>query len=181
MVRTKTNNDTNNPIYYEVLEIPFEFNDINRAPPIILNVFDTDEELLDSTDDFIGRAVIFLNNVTDLAREERIPYPQWYPIKRDFDEEYSEKMGASILCSFSVIESNYQVPAAQIELNRPFTINSQPYPMPSLQQEEFKCEIMVLGLRDLISTGLLPIKKAFVKFNLKSLLPPEKSKAVDNI
>ena len=46
---------------------------------------------------------------------------------------------------------------------------------------EFKCEIMVLGLRDLVSNGLLPIKKAYVKFNLKSLLPPEQAKAVENI
>ena len=36
-------------------------------------------------------------------------------------------------------------------------------------------------MRDLISTGLLPIKKAFVKFNVKSLLPPDAAKAVENI
>ena len=48
-----------------------------------------------------------------------------------------------------------------------------PLSMPDLQMSEFKCEIMVLGLRDLVSNGLLPIKKAYVKFNLKSLLPPE--------
>lgn len=53
--------------------------------------------------------------------------------------------------------------------------------MPDLQMSEFKCEIMVLGLRNLVSNGLLPIKKAYVKFNLKSLLPPEQAKAVDNI
>lgn len=54
-------------------------------------------------------------------------------------------------------------------------------PMPSLQSKEFKCEVMVLGLRDLISGGLLPVKKAYVKFNLKSLLPPAQAKAVENI
>jgi hypothetical protein len=75
MVRTKTNNDTNNPIFYEVLETIVQFNSLENATPIILNVFDTDEDLLDSTDDFIGRAVIFLNQIGDLAREERIPYP----------------------------------------------------------------------------------------------------------
>jgi hypothetical protein len=32
------------------------------APPIILNIWDKDDELLDSTDDFIGRAVIFLKD-----------------------------------------------------------------------------------------------------------------------
>lgn len=47
--------------------------------------------------------------------------------------------------------------------------------------EEFKCEIMALGLRELVSKGLLPVRKAFVKFNLKSLLPPEQAKAIENI
>ena len=56
-----------------------------------------------------------------------------------------------------------------------------PMQMPSLQSKEFKCEIMVLGLRDLVSSGLLPVKKAYVKFNLKSLLPPAQAKAVENI
>jgi hypothetical protein len=39
----------------------------------------------------------------------------------------------------------------------------------------------VLGLRGLVSAGLLPVRKAFVRFNLKSLLNPISSKAVDNI
>lgn len=44
-------------------EIPYEFNTIERAPPLVLNIFDTDDEILDSTDDYIGRAVIFLHEV----------------------------------------------------------------------------------------------------------------------
>ena len=67
-------------------------------------------------------------------------------------------------------------------LNEPFEYKAGvPYPMPSLDINEFKCEIMVLGLRDLVSTGLLPIRKAYTKFNLKSLLPPDQSKAISNI
>ena len=53
--------------------------------------------------------------------------------------------------------------------------------MPDLSFAEFKCDIIVLGLRKLVSTGLLPVRKAFVKFNLKSLLPPSLANAVDNI
>ena len=53
--------------------------------------------------------------------------------------------------------------------------------MPSLDINEFKCEIVVLGLRSLISAGLLPVKKAYVKFGLKSLLAPDQAKAVANI
>ena len=36
-------------------------------------------------------------------------------------------------------------------------------------------DINVLGLRQLESFGLMPIKKPFVKFRVKSLLPPEKA------
>jgi hypothetical protein len=39
----------------------------------------------------------------------------------------------------------------------------------------------VLGLRDLQSFGLMPVKKPFIKFNLKSLLPPEQSKAITDV
>jgi hypothetical protein len=50
-----------------------------------------------------------------------------------------------------------------------------------LKIKEFKCEIIVLGLRNLVSTGLLPINKAFVKLNMKSMLPRDQASAVDNI
>ena len=42
-------------------------------------------------------------------------------------------------------------------------------------------DINVLGLRQLESFGLMPIKKPFVKFRVKSLLPPEKAQAVTNV
>lgn len=42
-------------------------------------------------------------------------------------------------------------------------------------------KINVLGLRNLVSGGLLPVKKAFVKFSVKSLLPSELAKAVNDI
>jgi len=53
--------------------------------------------------------------------------------------------------------------------------------MPDLQIGEYTLEITVLGLRGLISPGLLPIKKAYVKFSVKSILPPAQSKAVSDI
>lgn len=47
--------------------------------------------------------------------------------------------------------------------------------------EEFKCEIIALGLRDLVSTGLMNINKAYIKFSIKSLLPVNKANAIDNV
>jgi hypothetical protein len=70
-------------------------------------------------------------------------------------------------------DQEYAIPAEEIELENVMELSpGVPLAMPSLETREFKCEIMVLGLRDLVSSGLLPVKKAYVKFNLKSLLAP---------
>lgn len=53
--------------------------------------------------------------------------------------------------------------------------------MPDIKIQEFKCQVLVLGLRGLVPNGLLPVRKAFIKFNLRSLLSPEKAGAVENI
>lgn len=65
--RTATSCDTNNPIYYELKEFYIEKPKnvtLEESPPIILNIFDTDEGLFDS-DDFMGRAVVFLHEILD--------------------------------------------------------------------------------------------------------------------
>jgi len=53
--------------------------------------------------------------------------------------------------------------------------------MPRLDIEEYNVEVNVLGLRSLVSTGLLPIRKAYIKFSVKSVLPPAQAKAVSDI
>ena len=47
--------------------------------------------------------------------------------------------------------------------------------------DEYIVSLNILGLRDLQSAGILPVKKAFIVFNLKSLVPPEDGVALDNI
>ena len=47
--------------------------------------------------------------------------------------------------------------------------------------EEYKVEINVLGLRDLESVGLIPVKNAYIKFNLASLLPPTQHATIQNL
>ena len=61
-VKTMSVFDTNNPIFFQVLEIPFQYDTIERAMPIVLDLFDYDDEILDSTDDFMGRCVLFLRD-----------------------------------------------------------------------------------------------------------------------
>ena len=47
--------------------------------------------------------------------------------------------------------------------------------------DEFRIEINVLGLRGLVSSGLLPVKKAYVQFGLKTLVPPIAGNSVSNV
>lgn len=53
--------------------------------------------------------------------------------------------------------------------------------MPDLEVDQYNVVINVLGLRNLVSAGMLPVRKAFVKFSVKSLLPSEKAKAVADV
>ena len=76
-----------------------------------------------------------------------------------------------MLLSFVIVESDFsfRVPLSYCKISE------------SIEYKEFQVDINVLGLRNLASFGLMPIKKPFIKFNLRSLLPPEKAQAVTNI
>lgn len=47
--------------------------------------------------------------------------------------------------------------------------------------DDYQIDIEVLGLRNLQSGGILPVKKAFIQFNLKSLVSPNEGTALENI
>lgn len=70
-----------------------------------------------------------------------------------------------MLLSFSVVEDDYvfKIPISYMKLTE------------EIEYKEYNVEINVLGLRNVESFGLLPVKKPFVRFNLRSLLPPEKA------
>lgn len=46
-------------------------------------------------------------------------------------------------------------------------------------KDEFICDVLVLGMRNLQSAGVLPVKKAFIKFKCKSIVPPTNNAVVD--
>ena len=58
--QTRTIEDSLNPIYFDTVEIIYEMADLESAPPIIFNLYDHDNDLLDSSDDYLGRCVINL-------------------------------------------------------------------------------------------------------------------------
>lgn len=73
-----------NPIFFEALEMYYDFNDIeNDAPPIVFNIWDHDEDLLDAKDDYLGRCVVKLNEAA-ICDDDRIPEPRWHDIKIGF-------------------------------------------------------------------------------------------------
>jgi hypothetical protein len=73
---------------------------------VVLDIYDNDSGAF-SSDDFIGRAVVFLDQVGDsVSRNEGIPRPQWFPVKLGFSED--EPVMGQILASFNVIDPNYE-------------------------------------------------------------------------
>jgi len=46
---------------------------------------------------------------------------------------------------------------------------------------EYRVELNVLGLRNLLSPGLLPLKKAYIDFLLKSMVPPMSASALSSV
>jgi hypothetical protein len=141
-IRTQTCEDTNNPIFYDTKQINYEIDslpngkpDFESAPPIILNVFDTDEGLVGNSEDFLGRAVIFLGEVEDLSDNDRIPYPTWHAIKFNYKDQYIEDGGAAILCSFQIVplDFNFKVPDHMIDLDKMIEVSpGVPLSMPDL-------------------------------------------------
>ena len=174
--KTQVIEDSLNPIYLETIEMLYDMADLDTAPPIILNIWDKDEDLLDSTDDYLGRAVIYLkdasSNLTmgeDEAYCNTMPKPKWHDIRVGFDE--TQPPCGQILVSFIIARDDFefQTPAKYVDLDK------------MIPKKDYMLDINVLGLRNLESFGLMPIKKPYIKFRVKSLLPPAKAMAVTNV
>ena len=80
--------DSLNPIYYQTFDVNYECMTMDTAPPIVLDIWDEDRELLDWSNDFMGRATIYLdkcgaaNKLNTFKKYlNRPPQPQWHPIR----------------------------------------------------------------------------------------------------
>lgn len=143
-----------------------EWTDIKEAPPVVLNIWDEDNDLLDSTDDFMGSAVIDLKQAATCFHSihykqqlNECPTPTWHKVRETLKPD-SKECG-EILCSFVVVpeEFKFQLPIEKFYLTD-F--------VPTLL---YQVKINALGLRELQSIGLLPVQKAYLKFNIRSMLP----------
>lgn len=111
------------------------------------------------SDDFICRALIPISEASTVFEEDSVPRPNWHKCRL--------KAGApecgEVLVSFSICSDdfNFKTPVKYMNL------------METVKFDEYTIEMNILGLRDLQSNGILPVKKAFIQFNLKSLVPPD--------
>lgn len=140
--RTRTIEDSLNPIYFETIEMLYDMADLETAPPIIFNIWDHDADLFDSSDDFLGRSVIYLKDAStnlefgdDEAQCNEIPKPKWHDIRIGFDE--STPPCGQVLCSFVVARDDFdfQTPAQYLRLED------------KVPTKEYDLDINVLGMR----------------------------------
>lgn len=138
-----------NPIFFEALEVLYDYQTLADAPPIVLNVWDKDDML--DADDFLGRCVINLSDAS-ISEGDQIPIPKWHDMRMGFSEK--EPACGQMLVSFSVVENDYifKIPISYLKLTE------------QIEYKEYATEINVLGLRELQSFGLLPVKKPYIRF-----------------
>jgi hypothetical protein len=124
--------------------------------------------------------------------------PKWHPIR------YAAGMpkAGEILVSFIITEEfdhAWKLPNESVKMmgitdsseeqillderkNGPVNPSLELSPVaPVVPFQEYKIELNVLGLRGLASPGLLPVKKAYIDFLLKSMVPPMAANALESI
>jgi hypothetical protein len=117
-------------------------------PVILAEVLDYDKI---GKEDLLGSSYIWLSDSNYGLNDTKIIKPKWQQLYLP----KSNKPQGEILCSFYIFD--------QKNKNKFRTIN--PIPETVL----YSLEINILGLRDMKPISMLPIKKAFIKFDMNSL------------
>ena len=87
--------------------------------------------------------------------------PKWHDVKFGVHEE-DANCGA-VLVSFSVFRGDDEIP---------FYADKDMPVGKDIKKKEYEVLINVLGLRNLKSSGILPIQRASIKMKVTSMLPP---------
>jgi hypothetical protein len=67
--------DNVNPLFYQGLDAIYEANSVEELPPIIIDVFDKDEQLVGKDkEDFLARSLIYVQNL-NYSDGDTIPKP----------------------------------------------------------------------------------------------------------
>lgn len=96
--KTKVIEDNLNPLFYEVLEIDLEGNNIEELPPFILDIYDKDT----LSNDYIARCIIPIKDCA-YSEDNTIPRPKWHPLKLSPD---SPDCG-ELLVSFAIVDDDF--------------------------------------------------------------------------
>lgn len=183
-LETKVVNNTLWPMFYECIELVIE-GKIGELPPFVVDCYDVDKKLIGSdTKDFMCRSIIQVDDAACSIVNEASddtgfpPEPKWH---KCYFKQGQQPCG-EILVSFIInteFDLKWKVPHNKIKM---MGIAHNPADRDALVQfDEFNVEINVLGLRSLKSSGLLPVKKAYIEFGLKTLVPPIVGATIDNV
>ena len=132
----------------------------NSIPSTIINVWDKDQDWKGSGDfEYLGYAFVPMSGkMVTLNDFGKVPSPSWHEICLG----KGNKSG-KILMSFQV------VPQSHFRAYDQFRSNSRNFSKIPVKKSLHHIKINVLGLRNLESTGLFPIKNASLKFATSSL------------
>lgn len=159
-------------MFYECITLDLEASRFEELPPFVIDCYDRDEDLIGQSYDYIGRAVIKIDENCSYKvieskhtiNDDGPPEPKWHP----FTYHEGGPQCGEVLVSFVICKSpdyNFKIGKSDLKM-----YGKDKHAI--VQFEDCKCEINVLGLRDLQSPGFLPVKKAFIEFGLNSLVPP---------
>lgn len=136
---------------------------------MIVDCFDEDETLTGTSQDYLARATIDLQDDDNVGTLNDLNKPKWYPM---YYKAGGVKSG-EVLLSFArnVDDFQYRVPKALVGDEM----------VKNVKMNEYGISLNILGLRGLQSPGMLPVKKAFLVFNIKSMVPPQLGNSLENI
>ena len=149
--KTSVKHNTTNGIWNEKLEftnIPFDLADKATWPIFLCNVIDHNKILSNTP---IGYNYLWLSESAYTLNDTALVRPKWHNLFLP----KSNKMQGQIMLSFYIFEEGKEEMKDKI--------NFLPETIP------YTCEINILGLRQLKPLSVLPVKKAFIKFDMNSL------------
>lgn len=120
----------------------------NNLLPLIVNVFDSDSDDMKKFD-FLGRALIKLPDfITKSEDVNVIPKPEWHELYLS-----SKIKIGKIMLSVQVLQQDW---------------NMKIMPL-AFDMKQYRLKFKLLGLRNFQSSGMLPIKKPYIKMNMSAL------------
>ena len=149
-MKTSVKSNCSNGIWNQSLtfsEISFDINNQSSWPVMLVTIMDEDI----SNDDLLGYTYVWLSDSAYLINDTENLRPKWHQLYL----EKSNKAQGQILLSFYIFDEEHKKDAYSLDII-PETI---PYTV----------EINALGLRDLKPLSFLPVKKAFISFDLNSI------------